>query len=159
MTVRSRREAQIAATQASAGAAGRKSATVANSCAASRLDDRYRCDGEEAHRPGIHNEFSTVPAARSAQGSRLLAITAAGAKALPASASTHSLYGYALLDAARYLEAVAEFEAYGRMAPREPGPLDSLGDAYLAMGDGERALGSYSGARSIDPRYSHNGRA
>jgi tetratricopeptide (TPR) repeat protein len=90
---------------------------------------------------------------------KLLAITAAGTRALPASARAHNLYGYALLDAARYPEAVAEFEAYGRLAPREPGPFDSLGDAYLAMGDAERALGWYSRARAIDPRFSHNGRA
>ena len=90
---------------------------------------------------------------------KLLAITAAGVKALPASARNRNLYGYALLDAGRYPEAVAEFEAYGRLAPREPGPFDSLGDAYLGMGDGERALEYYSRALAIDPRYSHNGRA
>lgn len=90
---------------------------------------------------------------------KLLAITAAGVKALPASARNRNLYGYALLDGGRYPEAVAEFEAYGRLAPREPGPFDSLGDAYLAMGDGERALEYYSRALAIDPRSSHNGRA
>jgi len=90
---------------------------------------------------------------------KLLAITAAGARALPASARTHNLYGYALLDVARYPEAVAEFEAYGRIAAREPGPFDSLGDAYLTIGDGERALASYSRAHAIDQRFSHNGRA
>ena len=90
---------------------------------------------------------------------KLLAITAAGVKALPASVRTHNLYGYALLDVGRYAEAVAEFEAYGRIAAREPGPFDSLGDAYLTMGDGERAVEYYSRALAIDSRYSHNGKA
>jgi tetratricopeptide (TPR) repeat protein len=90
---------------------------------------------------------------------KLLAISRAGALALPASPRTRNLYGYALLSAGRFAEAVREFEAYAALAPREPGPFDSLGDAYLAMGDPPKAIESYSRAMAIDPSWPHNGRA
>lgn len=89
-----------------------------------------------------------------------LAITRRGVSVLPASPAMRNTYGYALAAAGRYAEAIAEFEAYARMAPREPNPFDSLGDAYLAIGSPERALESYSRALSIDPRFpSSNGRS
>ena len=76
-------------------------------------------------------------------------------------ASRATLYAYALLGAGRYEEALGEFEAYVRVAPREPNPFDSLGEAYLVMGAPDRAVESYSRALTIDPTFagSHIGRA
>jgi eukaryotic-like serine/threonine-protein kinase len=92
---------------------------------------------------------------------KLLATSAAGAAALPKSMVTRNLYAYALLGAGRYNEALGEFEAYARLAPREPNPYDSLGEAYLVMGDLDRAVESYTRALTIDPTFagSHIGRA
>ena len=71
------------------------------------------------------------------------------------------LYAYALLGAGRYEDALREFEAYVRVAPREPNPFDSLGEAYVVMGVLDRAVESYSRALTIDPTFagSHIGRA
>jgi tetratricopeptide (TPR) repeat protein len=92
---------------------------------------------------------------------KLLTTSAAGAAALPKSMVTRNVYAYSLLGAGRYEEALAEFEAYVRLAPREPNPFDSLGEAYLVMGAPERAVESYSRALTIDPAFagSHIGRA
>jgi tetratricopeptide (TPR) repeat protein len=92
---------------------------------------------------------------------KFLTTSAAGAAALPKSMATRNNYAYALLGAGRYEEALGEFEAYVRVAPREPNPFDSLGEAYLVMGAPDRALESYSRALTIDPTFagSHIGRA
>ena len=90
---------------------------------------------------------------------KLLAITRAGTVALPASPRTHNLYGYALLNAGRFAEAVREFETYAAISPREASPFDSLADAYLAMGDAPKAIASYSRAIAIDSSWPHDGRA
>ncbi|HEY0284587.1 MAG TPA: protein kinase [Vicinamibacterales bacterium] len=84
---------------------------------------------------------------------RLLEITAAGAAALPASSHTRNTHGYALLGAGRYQEAAREFEAYARIAPREPNPHDSLGEAYLKAGDAEKAVAAYARALAVDPTF------
>jgi tetratricopeptide (TPR) repeat protein len=79
---------------------------------------------------------------------------------LPMSTHTRNAHGYALLGAGRYAEAIAQFEVYARLAPREPNPSDSLGDAYLWMGHADKALDAYSRARTVDPTFtSHNSRA
>ncbi len=82
-----------------------------------------------------------------------LTTSAAGAAALPRSMLTRNVYAYTLLGAGRYEEALGEFEAYVRVAPREPNPFDSLGEAYLVMGAPDRALESYSRALTIDPTF------
>jgi tetratricopeptide (TPR) repeat protein/TolB-like protein len=84
---------------------------------------------------------------------RLLEITAAGAAALPASSHTRNSHGYALLGAGRYEEAAREFEAYARIAPREPNPHDSLGEAYLKAGDATKAAAAYARALAVDPTF------
>ena len=71
---------------------------------------------------------------------RILAISAAGVAALPASRVTRNLHAYSLLDVGRYEDAVREFEAYVRVAPREANPYDSLGEAHIYMGLPERAV-------------------
>ena len=86
-------------------------------------------------------------------GRWLLEITAAGVAALPSSTHTRNAHGYALLGAGRYEDAVREFEAYARIAPREPNPHDSLGEAYLKAGDAEKAVEAYSRALAVDPTF------
>jgi tetratricopeptide (TPR) repeat protein len=90
-----------------------------------------------------------------------VAVTAGGVAALPASSVARNLYGYALIDAGRYAEAVRQFEAYARTAPREANPYDSLGEVHLVMGLPERAIEYYARALTIDPDFtlSHAGRA
>lgn len=92
---------------------------------------------------------------------RLLAITRAGVTTMPFAMSTRNNYGYALLDAGMWKEAIAQFEEYGRIAPREPNPHDSKAEAYLRMGDPYHALESYSSALAVDKTFapSHTGRA
>jgi TolB-like protein/Tfp pilus assembly protein PilF len=82
---------------------------------------------------------------------KVLAIAKAGATALPTSPQVRDTYGYALLAVGRYADAVREFEAYRRLAPREANPEDSLGDGYLLMGAGDQALQAYTRANTIDP--------
>ncbi len=50
-------------------------------------------------------------------------------------------------------EAAREFEAYARIAPREPNPHDSLGEAYLKAGDAEKAAAAYARALAVDPTF------
>jgi len=61
--------------------------------------------------------------------------------------------------AGRFQDAVRELETYATLAPREPNPYDSLGDAYLLMGSPDQAVAAFSRALSIDPRFTHGGRA
>ena len=92
---------------------------------------------------------------------KLLRILSAGVTALPNTPNTHNVYGYGLLEAGRYPEAIHEFETFVALAPREPNPYDSLADGYLLAGDAARAVESYSRALTIDPTFhaSRNGRA
>jgi tetratricopeptide (TPR) repeat protein/predicted Ser/Thr protein kinase len=88
-----------------------------------------------------------------------LEVARAGVTALPTSTQTRNSYGYALLAAGRPAEALHEFETYARLAPYEPNPFDSMGDAYLTLGLPDKAIDSYSKSLSLDPTFSHNGRA
>ena len=82
-----------------------------------------------------------------------LRITASGAARLPMSQATRNIHGYNLLAAGRYREALSEFEAYARLAPREANPYDSLAEAFLVMGMPEKAIESYTRALTIDPTF------
>jgi tetratricopeptide (TPR) repeat protein len=82
-----------------------------------------------------------------------LAIVSAGRRALPTSTLTRNNFAYMLVGQGRYQEALREFEEYARLAPREPNPFDSRGEAYLMMGAPEQALESYSRALTIDPAF------
>ena len=82
-----------------------------------------------------------------------LTTSAAGAAALPKSMLTRNVFAYTLLGLGRYEEALGEFDAYVRLAPREPNPFDSLAEAYLVMGAPEKALDTYSRALTIDPTF------
>jgi eukaryotic-like serine/threonine-protein kinase len=91
---------------------------------------------------------------------KYLAVTKAGVAALPSSTLVRNFYGYALLATGRYPEAVRVFESYAELAPREPNPHDSLGEAHILMGSPEKAIEYYSRALTIQPSffYSHVGR-
>ncbi len=84
-----------------------------------------------------------------------------GVAALPTSSSVHNQLGYMLLSANRFDDAVEALETYGRLAPEEPNALDSLGDAYLMMGEPARALALYDQvvARQSSYTASYMGRA
>jgi tetratricopeptide (TPR) repeat protein len=92
---------------------------------------------------------------------KLLSLTASGVKAMPASGPARNSYGYGLLSAGRYGDALREFQTYAQLAPREPNPYDSMGEAYLNLGMPDKAAESYARARSIDPTFdsSLNGQA
>jgi tetratricopeptide (TPR) repeat protein/TolB-like protein len=87
---------------------------------------------------------------------KLLTITRAGATVLPASPQTRNAYGYTLTVTGRFAEAAREFEEYARLAPREPNPFHSLGDAYVLLGSFDKAVASYSRALTIDPGFPAN---
>ena len=92
---------------------------------------------------------------------RFVDITEAGVAAVPSSTLILNFHGYALLDAGRYPEAVRVFESYAQLAPREPNPYDSLGEAHIKMGMPEKAIEIFSKALTIHPTFfpSHVGRA
>jgi non-specific serine/threonine protein kinase len=90
---------------------------------------------------------------------RLLAVTRAVVQANPSSGLARNNRAYALLHTGSRDEALQELDAYARLAPREPNPHDSLGEAYLMMGSADEALGAYARARAIDPAFSQGGRA
>jgi non-specific serine/threonine protein kinase len=116
-------------------------------------------DLEEAYSIALHLYHSGDPPDSDKQ--KLVEITSAGVAALPASSHARNAHGYALLAVGRYAEAVREFDAYARIAPREPNPHDSIGEAYLRMGDAEKAVAAYTRALTVDPTFvpSHNMRA
>jgi tetratricopeptide (TPR) repeat protein/predicted Ser/Thr protein kinase len=116
-------------------------------------------DLEEAYTMALHLYHSGDPPATDKQ--KLIEITSAGVAAMPASSHARNAHGYALLAVGRYADAIREFETYARIAPREPNPHDSMGEAYLRMGDAEKAVAVYSHALTVDPTFapSHNMRA
>jgi len=84
---------------------------------------------------------------------KLLAITQRGVAVAPAAKETRLTYGYALMQAGRLSEALAELEAYARLAPREPNPFDSLGHLHLLLGEPQKAVEAYARAVAIDPDF------
>jgi TolB-like protein/Tfp pilus assembly protein PilF len=132
-----------------------------NAAAAARLLDKLITafpDSEEAYpiASWLYGTVGLLP-----DPDKHLAIAAAGVAALPTSGQTRNVHGYALLETGRHAQAVGEFETYARMAPREPNPYDSLGEAHLVMGLPERALEFYARALAVDPgfSFSRSGRA
>ena len=113
-------------------------------------------DEEEAY--GALGQLYTTQLNQTGQG---LATFERGVKALPNSGLLRNFYGYALLDHGRYPEALREFEAYARLYPKEPNPLDSLAEAYLITGQPEKALEKYGQVLQMDPSFwgSNHGRA
>jgi serine/threonine protein kinase/tetratricopeptide (TPR) repeat protein len=88
-----------------------------------------------------------------------LAVIRAGVEVLPASGQVRNAYGYTLLTAGRFAEAAREFEKYAQLAPLEPNPFDSLGDAYVLLGAPEKAVEAYSRAVELDRTFASNGLA
>ena len=60
-----------------------------------------------------------------------------GVKAIPDDPQLRIHYGYNLLWAGRYPEAISQFQTYAQLSPREPNPYDSLAEAYLYSGEPE----------------------
>ncbi|MGH9462693.1 MAG: protein kinase domain-containing protein [Vicinamibacteria bacterium] len=84
-----------------------------------------------------------------------------GLKAVPQYGGLRNGYGYYLLWAGRYPEAIRQFETYADLSPGEPNPQDSLAEAYLITGQPERALERYTRVLETDPNFipSYGGRA
>jgi len=76
-----------------------------------------------------------------------------GVKAVPNSPFIRNIYGYTLLAAGRFPEAIRQFEEYIRLRPREPNSYDSLAEAYLASGQAERAIAVYTRALEVEPTF------
>ena len=71
----------------------------------------------------------------------------------PDAGNMHNEYGYELINAGRYDEAIVQLEEYRRLNPREPNPYDSLGEARLMLGEPERSLEAFGTALTIDPQF------
>jgi eukaryotic-like serine/threonine-protein kinase len=90
-----------------------------------------------------------------------VALMARAVKVLPNSGPLYNMYGYACLWAGQYPEAVEKFQEYARLDPKEANPWDSLAEAYLIVGQPDKALDNYAHALAVDPTFSssHHGRA
>ena len=62
-------------------------------------------------------------------------------------------YGYLLLNQKRYEEAIEKFSIQVRLAPDNANAYDSLGEAYLAFGNKEKAKEQFLKALEINPNY------
>ncbi|HET9439535.1 MAG TPA: hypothetical protein VFO52_05165, partial [Longimicrobiales bacterium] len=91
---------------------------------------------------------------------RALEIQERGIKVMPNDGALRNQYAYGLLHAGKYVEAIREFEKYAELAPNEPNPLDSLGEAYLVTGQPLNAIDRYGKALALDPTFAgaHIGR-
>jgi len=104
-------------------------------------------DAEDAY-----SDLADIYTARG-QSESALEVLEGGIEALPASGYLHNQYGYRLLSVSRWDQALAAFEAYQRLAPDEPNPYDSQAEAYLILGQPERAIELASRALEIDPQF------
>jgi eukaryotic-like serine/threonine-protein kinase len=84
---------------------------------------------------------------------RLVPIMKRGISALPNSTSVRNAYGYALIEAGQYADAIQEFEKYVDLAPREGNAYDSLADGHLMSGSPDKAVEFYSRAITVDPTF------
>ncbi len=71
----------------------------------------------------------------------------------PASWRPHNLLGYLYIQMKRPDDAVSQFQEYVRLAPKDPNSYDSLADGYLAKGNNDEALKSYTQALSVDSHF------
>jgi tetratricopeptide (TPR) repeat protein len=85
------------------------------------------------------------------QADRALRALESATRMAPDAGNFHNEYGYILLQAGRHAEALHQFEEYLRVSPREPNAQDSLAEAYLTLGDPEKALGVYDVAFRVHP--------
>jgi serine/threonine protein kinase len=72
----------------------------------------------------------------------------------PISISLRNSRGYSLLEAGHPDDALREFQKNVEAAPGDENTHDSLGEAYLVMGDPDAAIESYNAALAIEPNYS-----
>jgi tetratricopeptide (TPR) repeat protein len=71
----------------------------------------------------------------------------------PEYGEAHNVIGYAYIDLKDYDKAIRHLEKYIALNPRDPNPLDSLGDAYFAIGRLDDALASYTKTITIKPDF------
>jgi tetratricopeptide (TPR) repeat protein len=84
-----------------------------------------------------------------------------GVKANPTSGFLRNQLGCLLYSQGRYAEGLRELETYAQLEPEEPNPHDSLADAYLIMGQPEKAIENFSRALEADASFdlAHEGQA
>jgi tetratricopeptide (TPR) repeat protein/predicted Ser/Thr protein kinase len=109
-------------------------------------------DEENAHL-GLARAYSGLN-----QPEKSLAAVERGVQALPHASQLRNDYGYRLLHAGRYPEAIRELETNVRLYPDEPNPYDSLAEAFLITGQPDKALEKYAHALEVDPTFGHEGR-
>ncbi len=102
----------------------------------------------------IYMPFSEIPDPQKA-----VSILERGARALPYSAGTRNVLGYAQLANGQFDEAIRTFELYTKLRPTEPNAIDSLAEGYLASGDAVTAVDTYSRALAAGHAPSRTGRA
>jgi serine/threonine protein kinase/tetratricopeptide (TPR) repeat protein len=71
----------------------------------------------------------------------------------PGAGHMHNHFGYAYMDAGRLADAIASFETYVRVNPKEPNAHDSLGEALLVAARPAEAVQQYDKALSIEPLF------
>jgi len=59
--------------------------------------------------------------------------------------------GYHLISRKRFADALKVFKLYTKNFPRDANAHDSLGEAYMLIGDNERAIASYQKSLELDP--------
>ncbi len=64
-----------------------------------------------------------------------------------------NVYGYSLLQAGSFEQAIEQFQGVANRSPNEPNPWDSLGEGYLANGMPDKALEAYSRALTIESAF------
>jgi tetratricopeptide (TPR) repeat protein len=84
-----------------------------------------------------------------------------GVRAVPTYGPLRNYFAYQLLYAGRFNEGIRQLEEYAQMAPGEPNPHDSMGEAYLMFGRPEDAIAKYTDAVKLDDTFfnSYFGRA
>jgi tetratricopeptide (TPR) repeat protein len=65
----------------------------------------------------------------------------------------HNVIGYTYIDLKDYAKAVRHLEKYAALNPTDANPLDSLGDAYFAMGRPEEAMANYKKTVALKPDF------
>jgi tetratricopeptide (TPR) repeat protein len=73
--------------------------------------------------------------------------------AKPAEWRPHHMLGYLYCRMKRADDAVAQFQEYVRLSPKDPNSYDSLADGYLGKGNTDEALKSYLQALSLEPHF------
>ncbi|MBN2381307.1 protein kinase [bacterium] len=77
-----------------------------------------------------------------------------GVLEMPKSGPIRNHYAYFLQATGQHTEAFQSLQVYLEVDPDEPNPYDSLGEAYLKIGQPEKAVDYYTRAIELDPTFS-----